>query len=142
MGHSTCGSHGKRTCDRCDKCPDCYNFRLTRHVCPVGYCPTFYVCPACWAEVKGKIKHDSCRVSSAQYHESLRLRAVAESEGRAVIRAGVSLPSGRVFAWTAKGNFEVTPDAYELGLTDPAHVLDLTGASLRHEERPPEVYGR
>ena len=142
MGHSTCGAHGRRTCDRCDRCPTCHDFRLTRHGCPVGYCPTFYGCPTCWAEVKGKISHDSCRVSSAQYHESLRLRAVAEEAGFAVIRAGVGLPSGRVFAWTTKGNFEVSAETYDLGLHDPAHVLDLLGAETRHEERPQEVYAR
>jgi len=67
MGHSTCGRHGVRTCDRCDKCPKCYGFRNKRFACPVGYCPTYYLCPTCAQETRGKVGHDSCRTSSAQH---------------------------------------------------------------------------
>jgi hypothetical protein len=143
MGHSSCGSHGRRTCDKCDACPTCDGLgRLSRKACPVNWCGTVYLCAPCARQV-GALDHADCRRRSDAYHAEKRQQDEATANGAPVIKAGVRLPSGRVFAWTTtRGNFEVDRDVYRAGLERADKVLDITGATPRAEEYPPEVYGR
>ena len=73
MGHSICGRHGARTCDRCDRCPKCHGFRMTIKRCPVGWCGEYHLCPTC---AKIPLEHDSCRKYSAQ-HEAWNVQRKA-----------------------------------------------------------------
>ncbi len=137
MGTTRCGSHNRICCDVCGKCPSCYGFRMTRVPCPVGWCGPWRVCPECKPKVRD---HSKCRVYSAKFHGEQARQKEATSAGLPVIRAGVNLPNGRVFAWTTQGNYEVESTTYHAGLEHPAHVLSTEGATGRNEERPAEVY--
>ncbi len=79
MGYSTCGLHGSRTCDACDSCPKCYGYRMHWVRCPVNWCGTTTLCPACHQK-HGPIRHETCRISSAQYKAETARRAEAEGE--------------------------------------------------------------
>ena len=143
MGYSICGTHGSRTCDRCDECPKCERegkaqFRMRIDRCPAGWCGETRLCPACKAITP--LNHIRCAAYSRDFKEQLQREAEATAAGLPVIKAGVGLPSGRVFAWTTIGNFEVATHTYRAGLEHPAKVLEIEGAMRRTEERPPEVY--
>lgn len=143
MGYSTCGSHRRRTCDRCDRCPTCEGApRLSILRCPVGWCGPVHVCRECRPIVSREWTHDTCAGNSARFKAEQHARELAHRAGQPVIKAGVSLSPGRVFAWLTNGErYEVTREAYDAGLARIDHVLDLTGARRRLDEHPPEVYG-
>lgn len=144
MGHSTCGYHGRRTCDNCDACLTCdkSGARLRKFSCPIGWCSPFYLCPKCIARDKHKVDHEGCKTASARAQARDRAQADAAQRGAAVVRAGVRLPNGRVFAWTTtRGNFEVDADIYAAAIAREDHALDITNATPRAEAMPPEVYG-
>ncbi len=149
MGYSTCGKHGKRTCDLCDSCSRCegdrQGIKIGMHVnkCPAGWCAPTYICPTCKTKHAEKIKtwHDKCSGYVAKVAEQEAAQQNAIESGQPVIKAGVFLPGREtVFAWTTQGNYEVLRDIYDAGLQRIDHVLDLSGAVRRYDETPAEVY--
>lgn len=143
MGHTTCGS-GHRCCDRCDGCR-CTSAAPRRSDCPAGWCQPDYLCRACRVEVgPAKIRqaHQNCTANRNRHRAEQAARKHAEADGLPVIRAGVGLPNGDVYAWTTQGNYQVSADAYRAGVEHPAKVLNLNGSIRRADEMPPEVYGR
>lgn len=86
--------------------------------------------------------HEGCAAASAHYAAERAARDAATAAGLPVVRAGVQLPSGNVFAWTtARGAFEVSGEVYRAAIARADHVLDVEGARVRLDEHPPEVYG-
>jgi len=127
----------------CDACGE--HGGVIRKRCPFNWCQATALCAGCRAKHgkgwTGQHREQGCERSRIRYVEEERARAAAAAGGFAVIRAGVNLPSGLVFAWTSQGNFEVPQEVYKAGLDRQDHVLDVTGALRRDEERPQEVYG-
>jgi len=130
MGYSTCGRHGARTCDKCDRCPTCDGLKRLRIIkCPVNWCGPYRLCQDCAPSAR-TWDHDSCKQGSARAATERAAREAAEAAGHPVVRAGVNLPSGRVFAWTTRGNFEVEAATYRAAVERADSVLDITGDVL------------
>lgn len=141
MGYCSCGLHGSRLCDNCSACSQCDNVRMRWSRCPHGWCSPEKFCSNCWKKLHDSISHETCRVSHVRFAQQEEARLEAIQQGLPVIQAGVSLPSGKVFAWTSQGNFEVDVNVYHASLETLNHVLDIHGAIPRQEELPSEVYG-
>jgi hypothetical protein len=148
MGYIACGMHGNRgpkTCEGCVKCPKCSGFRVKLYKCPVNWCGGARFCPPCYTKNIATAKAhcaDHCIAASARFEAEMAARDAATRAGFAVIKAGVSLPNGNVFAWTVRGNFEVPKDVYHAALDRHDHVIaDEFLTMPRADERPAEVYG-
>ena len=74
-----------------------------------------------------------------KFREKQAAQKQATVNGLPVIQAGVSLPNGRVFAWTSQGNYEVSRDAYKQGLARMDCVVSLEGAIPRTDDYWPKI---
>ncbi len=127
-------------------CDVCGGYPAIKKPCPSNWCQAIALCGTCRksADIKHKwahVWHSTCTASSARFRREESDRAAAESAGLPVIKAGVQLPNGRVFAWTSLGNFEVDRKIYHAGIETKGKVLDISTARARFDERPAEVYG-